>query len=100
MQRAEHSRKFARVVLEICCEQAFLSCTLYIYIEYSVPMAALLAREALEMIDVILGSHHHLKRRNHLGTRRAVACNAEQPETSACAAVHVVHQYIRCSIVD
>ena len=65
-------------------------------------MAALLAREALEMIDVILGSHHHLKRRNHLGTRRAVACNAEQPETSACAAVHVVglHQYSRCSIVD
>jgi len=42
------------------------------------PVVALLTGEALEMVDVALGFHHHLKRRNHLGTRRAVTSRSEQ----------------------
>jgi hypothetical protein len=43
------------------------------------PLVALMARKALEVIHVVLGSHDHLKRRNDLLTGRAVTSDAEQP---------------------
>lgn len=36
-------------------------------------MVALLAREALQMVDVAAGTHHHLKRRNDLAAGGAIA---------------------------
>ena len=41
-------------------------------------MVALLAGEALEVVDVGPGPHHHLEGRDHLVARRAVARRAEQ----------------------
>ena len=49
----------------------------------SLPVAALLTGEALEVVDVVLGSHDHLERRDHLRTRRTVAGRAEQPIDTA-----------------
>ena len=46
-------------------------------------MAALLAGEALEVVDVVPGPHDHLEGRDHLGARRAVAGVAEQPASRA-----------------
>ena len=43
-------------------------------------MSALLAGEALEMVDVGPGSHHHLEGRDDFVTGGAVAGGAEQPE--------------------
>lgn len=42
-------------------------------------MVALLTSEALEMVHVAARAHHHLKRRDHFVTCRAVAGVAEQP---------------------
>ena len=44
------------------------------------PVAALLAGEALQMVDVSPGSHHHLEGRDDFVAGRAVAGGAEQPE--------------------
>ena len=43
-------------------------------------MVALLAGEALEVVDVSLGAHHHLEGGDHLVARRAVPRRAEQSE--------------------
>ncbi len=43
------------------------------------PVVALLAREALQVVDVGPGPHHHLEGRDHLVAGRAVAGRAEQP---------------------
>ena len=40
---------------------------------------AVRAAETLEVVDVALGAHHHLERRNVLAARRAKARRAEQP---------------------
>ena len=45
-----------------------------------IPVTALLAGEALKMVDVSPGSHHHLKGRDDFVTGRAVAGGAKQPE--------------------
>ena len=42
------------------------------------PVVALLTREALQVVDVISGPHHHFERWNHLRTCRTVTCCAEQ----------------------
>ena len=42
------------------------------------PVATLLAGEALQVVDVGPGSHHHLEGGDHLVTRRAVARGPEQ----------------------
>ena len=44
------------------------------------PVAALLAGEALQMVDVSPGSHHHLEGRDDFVAGGAVAGGAEQPE--------------------
>ena len=41
-------------------------------------MAALLAGETLEMVDVAFRLHDHLERRDHLGASRAVPGRTEQ----------------------
>ena len=43
-------------------------------------MVALLAGEALQVVDVGPGAHHHLEGGDHLVARRAVASSAKQPE--------------------
>jgi hypothetical protein len=42
------------------------------------PVIALLASEALEMIDIISRSHHHLERWNNFGACSTVAGASEQ----------------------
>ena len=42
-------------------------------------MVALLAGEALQVVDVGPRPHHHLEGRDHLVARRAVARRPEQP---------------------
>lgn len=42
------------------------------------PVITLLTGETLQVINVGPRAHHHLERRDHLATRRAVACTAEQ----------------------
>ncbi len=44
------------------------------------PVVALLAGEALQVVDVCPGAHHHLEGGDHLVARRAVASSAKQPE--------------------
>lgn len=44
-----------------------------------IPMIALLASEALEVVHIAARAHHHLKRRDHFIAGRAVASVAEQP---------------------
>ena len=46
------------------------------------PVVALLARKALQVVDVALSSHHHLESGDHLRARRAVAGRAEQPAST------------------
>lgn len=46
----------------------------------TVPVVALLAGKALEVVDIALGSHHHLEGRDDFVTRCAVARRAKQPE--------------------
>ncbi len=43
------------------------------------PVVALLAGEALQVVDVCPGAHHHLEGGDHLVARRAVASGAKQP---------------------
>ena len=44
-----------------------------------IPVVALLAGEALQVVDVGPRPHHHLEGRNHLLARRAVTRRPEQP---------------------
>lgn len=46
---------------------------------YELPVVALLAGEALQVVDVGPRPHHHLEGRNHLLARRAVTRRPEQP---------------------
>lgn len=47
----------------------------------TIPVVALLACEALQMVNIALRSHHHLEGRNHFIAGRAVTGRAEQSET-------------------
>lgn len=44
------------------------------------PVIALLTSEALQMIHITPGTHHHLKRWNDFTTRRAVSRISKQPK--------------------
>ena len=46
---------------------------------YRVPLMTLLARETFEVVDVVLGTHHHFERGNHFTARRAVSRRPKQP---------------------
>jgi hypothetical protein len=43
------------------------------------PVVALLTCEALQVVHVVPGPHHHLEGWDNLAASRAVACVAEQP---------------------
>ena len=49
-------------------------------VPHTEPVAALLAGEALQVIDVGSGPHHHLECRDDLLAGRAVARRAKEPE--------------------
>ena len=48
-------------------------------VQVRLPVAALLAREALQVVDVGPGPHHHLEGGDHFVARGAVAGGAKQP---------------------
>lgn len=49
-------------------------------VAHAEPMVALLASEALEVVDVAACAHHHLEGRDHFVAGRAVTSVAEQPQ--------------------
>ena len=55
------------------------------------PVVALLTGKALEVVDVRLRPHHHLKRRDHLGAGGAVAGRAEQSTAKRTVRLRLVH---------
>ena len=54
-------------------------------VAHTEPVAALLTSEALQMVDVGPGSHHHLKGRDDLLAGSAVARGAKEPEVVSLA---------------
>ena len=54
-------------------------------VAHTEPVAALLTSEALQMVDVGPGSHHHLKCRDYFLAGSAVARGAEQAEVVSLA---------------
>lgn len=49
-------------------------------VAHAEPMIALLASEALQVINIAARTHHHLKRGNDFVASRAVSSVAEQPQ--------------------
>ena len=54
-------------------------------VAHTEPVAALLTSEALQVVDVGPGSHHHLECRDYFLAGSTVACGAKQPEVVSLA---------------
>ena len=81
-------RRFSICCTHVCSEISLRNGSISIYTKQkhatslllpSLPVVALLAREALEVVDVGARPHHHLEGRDHLLARRAVTRRPEQP---------------------
>ena len=79
MQSKKHESKGSTLDLKPRADKLFL------------PVVALLTGEALEVVDVGLRSHHHLKRRDHLRAGGAVAGRAEQSTAKRTVRLRLVH---------